>query len=82
MSIDLSKVAKEKGIEYFLVSFVDLFGNLRAKLAPARAIKDMQKEDRLVIKSEVFIMHRLPWQIWLYPNGYRDSDEECVLILH
>ena len=44
MSVDLSKVAKEKGIEYFLVSFVDLFGNLRAKLVPARAIKDMQKE--------------------------------------
>lgn len=43
MAIDLEKVAKEKGIKYFLVSFVDLFGNLRAKLAPARAIKDMQK---------------------------------------
>ena len=43
MAIDLEKVAKQKGIKYFLVSFVDLFGNLRAKLAPARAIKDMQK---------------------------------------
>ena len=41
---DLSKVAKAKGIEYFLISFVDLFGVLRAKLVPARAIKDMQGE--------------------------------------
>ncbi len=44
MAVDLAKVAKEKGIKYFLVSFVDLFGTLRAKLAPARAIKDMQKD--------------------------------------
>ena len=41
---DLSKVAKAKGIEYFLISFVDLFGVLRAKLVPARAIKEMQGE--------------------------------------
>ncbi len=41
---DLSKVAKAKGIEYFLISFVDLFGVLRAKLVPARAIKEMQSE--------------------------------------
>ena len=44
MAIDLSKEAKSRGIEYFLISFVDLFGNLRAKLVPARAIGDMQKE--------------------------------------
>ena len=44
MATDLSKVAKEKGIKYFLVSFVDLFGNLRSKLVPASAIKGMQKE--------------------------------------
>ena len=44
MSIDLAKTAKEKGIKYFLISFVDLFGVLRSKLAPARAIKAMQKE--------------------------------------
>ncbi len=41
---DLSKIAKAKGIEYFLISFVDLFGVLRAKLVPARAIKGMQQE--------------------------------------
>jgi glutamine synthetase len=44
MAADLAKVAKEKKIKYFLISFVDLFGVLRAKLVPARAIKDMQKD--------------------------------------
>ena len=44
MATKLSKVAKEKGIEYFLISFVDLFGSLRSKLVPARAIDDMQEE--------------------------------------
>ena len=43
MVIDLAKVAKQKGIKYFLISFVDLFGVLRAKLVPARAIGGMQK---------------------------------------
>ena len=38
MATDLSAVAKSEGIKYFLVSFVDLFGVLRAKLVPARAI--------------------------------------------
>lgn len=41
--IDLTKVAQEKGIEYFLVSFIDLMGVLRAKLVPACAIGEMQK---------------------------------------
>ena len=44
MAVDLAKVAKDRKIKYFLVSFVDLFGGLRAKLVPARAIGDMQKE--------------------------------------
>ena len=44
MAADLAKVAKDKGIKYFLISFVDLFGVLRAKLVPASAIGDMQKE--------------------------------------
>lgn len=42
-SADLEKVAQEKGIKYFLISYVDLFGGLRAKLVPASAIGDMQK---------------------------------------
>ncbi len=44
MAIDLAKEAKARGIEYFLISFVDLFGVMRAKLVPASAIKDMAKE--------------------------------------
>ena len=44
MAKDLVKAAKDKGIKYFLVSFVDLFGNMRAKLAPAEAIGDMAKD--------------------------------------
>jgi len=41
---DLHNWAKTKKVKYFLISFVDLFGVLRAKLVPARAIKEMQVE--------------------------------------
>jgi len=44
MSINLSNIAKKRGIKYFLISFVDLFGNLRSKLVPTRAIDGMQKD--------------------------------------
>jgi glutamate---methylamine ligase len=44
MATDLVKAAKERGIKYFLISYVDLFGTLRAKLAPAVAIGDMAKD--------------------------------------
>ena len=44
MTIDLATEAKARGITYFLISFVDLFGVMRAKLVPASAIADMQKE--------------------------------------
>ena len=37
-------MAKERGIEYFLVSFTDLFGSMRAKLVPASAIGGMETE--------------------------------------
>ncbi len=40
---DLEKIARERGIRYFLISYVDLFGGLRAKLVPAAAIGEMQK---------------------------------------
>ena len=43
MSKNLSKVAKQKKIKYFLISFVDLFGVLRSKLVPARANGEMQE---------------------------------------
>ncbi len=43
MPKNLFKIAKERKIKYFLISFVDLFGVLRSKLVPAHAIKDMQE---------------------------------------
>ena len=43
MTEDLAQIAKSRKIEYFLISFVDLFGVLRAKLVPARAIGEMQR---------------------------------------
>src|SRR5271154_114667 len=39
----LSAYAKEKGIKYFLVSFVDLFGTMRSKIVPATAIDMISK---------------------------------------
>jgi glutamine synthetase len=44
MTTDLSSAAKERGIRYFLISYVDLFGALRAKLVPAAAIGAMQAD--------------------------------------
>jgi len=44
MALDLSKIAKQKKIKYFLISYVDFFGVLRSKLVPAQSIKEMQKE--------------------------------------
>ena len=43
MARNLSRIAKEKKIKYFLISFVDLFGILRSKLVPTEAIGEMQK---------------------------------------
>ncbi len=44
MATDLARYADENGVEFFLISFVDLFGVLRSKLVPKRAIGDMQEE--------------------------------------
>jgi glutamine synthetase len=43
MAVKLSETARERGIKYFLISYVDLFGTLRAKLVPAAAIDGMAK---------------------------------------
>lgn len=37
----LSDIARERGIKYFLISYTDLFGTMRAKLVPAAAIDAM-----------------------------------------
>ena len=44
MATDLARYADENDVEFFLISFVDLFGVLRSKLVPKRAIGDMQEE--------------------------------------
>jgi glutamine synthetase type III len=38
-----TEIAKQHGIKYFLVSFVDLFGTMRAKLVPASAMDAVAK---------------------------------------
>jgi glutamine synthetase type III len=43
MSKDLEKIAKDRGIKYFLISFTDLFGTQRSKLVPTEAITAMAK---------------------------------------
>jgi glutamine synthetase type III len=43
MAVDLEKVAQELGLRYFLVSFSDLAGTVRAKLVPAAAIGEMSR---------------------------------------
>jgi glutamine synthetase len=44
MTLDLATFATERGVKYFMVSYTDLFGAQRAKLAPAQAIADMQED--------------------------------------
>ncbi|MEN9232090.1 MAG: type III glutamate--ammonia ligase [Thermostichus sp. DG02_5_bins_236] len=41
MTQPLSEIARARGIEYFLISFTDLFGSQRAKLVPASVIDIM-----------------------------------------
>lgn len=43
MATDLAAIAAERGIKYFLISYVDLFATMRAKLVPAAAIGEMAK---------------------------------------
>jgi glutamine synthetase type III len=44
VSQDLASFGKERGIRYFMISYTDLFGVQRAKLVPAAAIADMQRD--------------------------------------
>jgi glutamine synthetase len=41
---DLAEFAKAREVKYFMISYTDLFGGQRAKLVPAQAISDMQKD--------------------------------------
>ena len=40
----LAKFAAERGVKYFMISYTDLFGAQRAKLVPAAAIGDAEKD--------------------------------------
>ena len=44
MTIELADFARERGVKYFMISYTDLFGGQRAKLVPAQAIADMQRD--------------------------------------
>jgi glutamine synthetase type III len=44
MGTNLAEFAKKNGVKYFMISYTDLFGGQRAKLVPAQAISDMQKD--------------------------------------
>src|SRR6476661_5043362 len=44
MAIELADYARDKGVRYFMISYTDLFGAQRAKLVPAAAISDMQRD--------------------------------------
>lgn len=44
VTLDLSSYAEEHGVKYFMISYTDLFGGQRAKLVPAEAIADMQRD--------------------------------------
>lgn len=44
MATDLAEFARAKNVKYFMISYTDLFSGQRAKLVPAQAISDMQKD--------------------------------------
>ena len=44
MPTDLAQYARKNGVKYFMISYTDLFSGQRAKLVPAAAIGDMQKD--------------------------------------
>ena len=44
MTLDLAEYAADCGVKYFMISYTDLFGGQRAKLVPAQAIAEMQRD--------------------------------------
>ena len=79
MAVDLAIEARERGIKYFLISFVDLFGTLRAKLAPASAIADMAKEGAgfagFAMFVAAFVRHKAHLHLLVAVGGMRASEE-------
>src|SRR5437588_196856 len=58
-----SEIAEQKGIRYFLIAFVDLFGTMRAKIVPASAIDRVAKTG---VECEYFL---------ITPDGQAISDD-------
>ena len=44
VTAELKDFARARNVKYFMISYTDLFGGQRAKLVPAQAISDMQKD--------------------------------------
>jgi glutamine synthetase type III len=44
VTLDLAEYAADRGVKYFMISYTDLFGGQRAKLVPAQAIAEMQRD--------------------------------------
>ena len=72
MAKNLFKIAKQKKIKYFLISFVDLFGVLRSKLVPVHAIKEMQITGA---GSSEFLLVLLLIAVWIGWSVITDKSE-------
>ena len=44
MPKDLAKIVSDKKIKFVMFSFVDMFGMLRAKMVPAKAVGQIQRD--------------------------------------
>ena len=76
MSESASKIARQKGIRYFLISFTDLFGVVRSKLVPAAAIDDM------VIEGAGFAGFAAHLDMTpAYPDMFAMPDMDCMIQL-
>ena len=75
MPKNLFKIAKQKKIKYFLISFVDLFGVLRSKLVPVHAIKEMQITGAGSSEGLLVILAVIIWIGWHVLTAKSESDE-------
>ena len=53
----LERNRQEQGIKYFLISFVDLFGTMRAKIVPASAIDGGREVRRGLCRLRDLVRH-------------------------
>ena len=60
MATDLAAVAKKEGVKYFLISFVDLFGVLRAGSTGMQANTDTPVDIIVVIQALIILFVAAP----------------------